>query len=82
MKGYTLRGSNGRIKYVGITNNPERRARELKSGGKNGKMKVETKGMSRNSARGWETKRLSNYRRSHAGDNPRDNQTRTGGWKR
>lgn len=82
VKGYTLRGRNGRINYVGITNNPERRAKELKSEGKSGKMKVETKGMSRNSARGWETKRLSNYRRSHDGDNPRHNQTRTGGWKK
>lgn len=81
VKGYTLRGKGGRINYVGITNNPGRRAKELKSKGKSGKMKVETKGMSRSSARGWETKRLSNYRRSHEGDNPRYNQTRTGGWK-
>ena len=81
VRGYTLRGKNGRINYVGITNNPKRRAGELKSDGKSGKMKVETKSMPRNSARGWETKRLANYRRSHEGDNPRQNQTRTGGWK-
>ena len=81
MRGYTLRGKNGRINYVGITNNPKRRAGELKSDGKSGKMKVETKSMPRNSARGWETKRLTNYRRSHEGDNPRDNQTRSGGWR-
>ena len=82
MRGYTLRGKNGRINYVGITNNLKRRAGELKSDGKRGKMKVETKSMPRNSAREWETKRLSNYRRTHDGDNPRHNQTRTGGWKR
>ena len=81
VKGYTLRGRNGRINYVGITNHPERRAKQLKSGGKSGKMKVETKTMSRNSARGWETKRLANYRRSNDGDNPRHNQTKSGGWK-
>ena len=81
MRGYTLRGKNGRINYVGITNNPKRRAGELKSDGKSGKMKVETKSMPRNSARGWETKRLSKYRRTHDGDNPRQNQTRSGGWK-
>ncbi len=82
VKGYTLRGRNSRINYVGITNNPERRITELKSDGKSGKMKVETKGMSRGSARGWETKRLANYRRTHDGKNPPHNQTRTGGWKR
>ena len=82
VKGYTLRGNKGRINYVGITNNPERRAKELKSDGKRGKMKVETKGMSRSSARTWEAKKLSNYRRTHNGKNPRHNQTRTGDWKR
>ena len=32
--GYILRGRYGRINYVGVTNNPERRASEHKQAGK------------------------------------------------
>ena len=39
-QGYTLRGKNNRIKYVGITNSPARRASEHKQAGKSGAMKV------------------------------------------
>ena len=81
VKGCTLRGRNGRINYVGITNNPERRAKQLRNDGKSGTMKIETKAISRKSARWWETNKLANYRRTHGGDNPRHNQTRSGGWK-
>ena len=34
VRGYTLRGKNGKIDYVGTTNNPGRRAGEHKSEGK------------------------------------------------
>ena len=41
-RGYTLRGRNGKINYVGTTNNPGRRAGEHKSNGKTGRLQTET----------------------------------------
>ena len=41
VRGYTLRGRNGRIRYFGVTNNPGRRASQHKRDGKTGKMRVE-----------------------------------------
>ena len=81
VRGYTLRGKNGRIGYVGVTNNPDRRAAEHKQDGKRGNLQVETRSMSREVARSWESQRLAAYRRSHGGKNPPQNQTRSGGWK-
>ena len=51
VKGYTIRGKGGRVKYVGITNNPRRRAAQHRCSGKRGRLKVETGGMSRGKAR-------------------------------
>ncbi len=79
--GYTIRGRAGRVKYVGITNNPVRRAEEHRADGKRGILRVETRGMSRTTARKWEAGRLSKHRRTNAGKNPRYNKTRSGGWK-
>ena len=79
-RGYTLRGRNNRINYVGVTNNLERRASEHKQAGKQGKLKVETRAMLPTSAKRWEAGRLETYRRSHSGRNPRHNRTRSGGW--
>ena len=81
VRGYTLRERNGRIGYVGVTNNPGRRAAEHQQDGKRGNMKVETQSMSREAARRWESQRLDAYRRNHGGKNPPQNQTRSGGWK-
>ena len=81
VRGYTLRGRNGRVNYVGVTNNPGRRASEHKEGGKRGSMNVETRGMSRESAQRWEARRLETYRRNHSGKNPPSNRTRSGGWR-
>ena len=81
VRGYTLRGRNGQINYVGVTNNPSRRAGEHRQDGKRGSMKVETSSMSRPTARRWEADRLGAYRRNHSGSNPQYNQTRSGGWK-
>ena len=53
VRGYTLRGRNGRLAYVGVTNNPGRRAAEHRQDGKRGGMKVETRPMSREAARRW-----------------------------
>jgi len=79
--GYTIQDRAGRVKYVSITNDPVRRAEEHHADGKRGILKVETRGMSRATARKWEAGRLSKHRRTHAGKNPRYNKTRSGGWK-
>ena len=76
--GYILRGRYGRINYVGVTNNPERRASEHKQAGKLGKLKVETGPMLPTSAKRWEAQRLETYRRNHGGWNPRHNRTKSG----
>ena len=85
VRGYTLRDSNGRIKYVGVSNtmgdNPRRRAAEHKRDGKRGKLKVETRPLSRAYARRWETGKIAGHRRNHRGKNPVHNKTRSGGWK-
>ena len=81
VRGYTLRDSNGRIKYVGVSNNPRRRAAEHKRDGKRGKLKVETRPMSRAYARRWETGKIAGHRKTHRGKNPVHNKTRSGGWK-
>ena len=54
MRGYTIRGKGGRVRYVGVTNNPRRRAAQHQRSGKRGRLKVETGGMSRGKARRWE----------------------------
>ena len=79
MRGYKLRGRNGKVKYVGITNNPRRRSAQHKRSGKSGRMSVETSGMSRRSARRWEGASLARFRKKNKGKNPRYNKTRSGG---
>ena len=81
MVGYTLRGKGGRTNYVGITNNPSRRAAQHRRAGKRGRLKVETGGMSRGKARRWEGAKLARFRKSNRGRNPTYNKTRSGGWK-
>ena len=78
VRGYTLRGKNGKINYVGTTNNPGRRAEEHKTDGKSGKLNTETQSMSRQRAEGWEANRLQTYRDNHGGKNPPQNKTRNG----
>ena len=81
VRGYTIRGPYGRIKYVGVTNNPARRALEHGQEGKRGTLRVETVRMTRAAATLWEGRRLSTYRRNHSGHNPSYNRTRSGGWR-
>ena len=78
--GYTLRDSRGRVTYVGVTNNPRRRAAEHRRSGKRGSMRVETGRRSTGSARSWEARRLAMYRQRDRGRYPLYNKTRTGGW--
>ena len=77
-QGYTLRGPNGKINYVGTTSDPNRRAGEHKADGKPGKLKTETKPMPQKAAENWESNRLETYRDNHAGKNPRYNKTKNG----
>lgn len=81
VRGYSLRDRKGRIRYVGVSNNPPRRATEHKQDGKRGKLNVETRPMSRGYARRWEAQKLARHRRTHRGKNPVHNKTRSGGWK-
>ncbi len=61
--------------YRGITNDPERRAREhARSGKKFDSMNV-GEATWRSSAKRDEAERLSSYRRSHGGKNPKYNRT-------
>ena len=41
VRGYTLRGNNGKVNYVGTTNSTGRRAAEHKSEGKSGRLQAE-----------------------------------------
>ena len=81
VQGYTLRDRKGRIRYVGVSNDPRRRATEHKRDGKHGKLKVETRPMPRGFARHWEKRKLARHRKTHRGKNPVHNRTRSGGWK-
>lgn len=77
--GYKLKSRWGRTTYIGITNNPRRRAAQHRRSGKQGRLTVSTRKMTRSQARRWEAAALSNHRRSNRGRNPRYNKTRTGG---
>lgn len=81
VKGYTLRARNGQIKYVGVSNNPARRAIEHKQAGKTGRMKVEIRHQTRASALRWERQRLTAYRKHHGGKNPPLNKTLSGSYR-
>ena len=81
VQGYSLRDSRGRATYYGVSNDPSRRAAEHKQDGKRGKLKVETRPMSRAYGRRWEAQKLNRHRKAHRGKNPVHNKTRSGGWK-
>ena len=78
VRGYTLRDYQGRIVYVGTTNNMRARRAEHKLDGKKFKtLKVETGPMSREKAEAWESRRIKSYR-DHTGKNPRYNKADDG----
>ena len=81
VRGYTLRGRNGRVRYFGVTNDPSRRAAQHKRDGKTGEMRVEKTHTSRGAALKWERGKLAAYRKRHAGKNPPLNKTRSGSWE-
>jgi len=70
---YELRDQ-GKIVYVGITDDPERREGEHQNEGKHfTSVNIVGPAVTKNSAELWEEKRLEQYRRSHGGKNPRYN---------
>lgn len=82
---YSIKSSRGRTKYIGVTNNPSRRASEHRESGKltrGDRFRVETRPVSRADAERVESAKLASYRRSHRGRNPRHNTTRSGQFER
>ena len=77
---YSIKTRKGNTKYIGMTNNPTRRAAEHKKAGKLGrgdKLVVETKAVQRKSAERVEAAKLASHRRRH-GSNPKHNTTNDG----
>ena len=70
---YTLRVGN-KVSYVGITNNPARRASEHRRDGKRGQMRVEGPPVTREGAQTWEQKRIAAQRKRNG---PRSLRNRT-----
>lgn len=80
---YSLYDSNGKRTYVGSTNNPTRRASEhAKSGklAKGGKLKVESKSMSRQAAQRLEARKIQGYQQ-RTGSLPKFNRTANGQYR-
>lgn len=72
---YELR-DRGKLVYVGITDDAERREGEHQDQGKRfTSMNVVGPTVTADSAERWEEERLEKYRRSHGGRNPRYNKT-------
>lgn len=82
---YSIKSSRGRTKYLGVTNNPSRRASEHRESGKlasGDRFRVETRPVSRADAERTERAKLASHRRSHGGRNPQLNTTRSGQFER
>lgn len=78
---YSIKSSRGRTKYIGVTNNPSRRAKAHRDSGKlarGDRFRVETRPVSREKAERVESAKLASYRSSHRGRNPQHNTTRSG----
>ncbi|MBR4155493.1 MAG: GIY-YIG nuclease family protein [Bacteroidales bacterium] len=74
---YVLKDGN-KIKYVGITDDPQRRESEHKRDKDFKKMEIIGRAVSRESAEKWETERINQYRRNHNGQVPPLNKTLNG----
>ncbi|MGL1937221.1 MAG: GIY-YIG nuclease family protein [Fibrobacterales bacterium] len=72
---YELR-DNGKLVYVGITNDIDRRVEEHRDSGKRF-TSASTVGnkTTEGGAKNWEENRLETYRNNHGGKNPRHNKT-------
>ena len=81
---YSIKSRDGTTKYVGVTNNPRRRAAQHSGDGKltgGDRLVVQTRPTSRRSAERVEAAKLATHRRQH-GTNPRHNSTNDGGFHR
>lgn len=77
---YSIKGADGKTKYIGTTNNPTRRAAQHQQSGKLGpgdRMRVETRPTSRSKAEGVENAKLRAHRQAN-GQNPPHNKTNDG----
>lgn len=74
---YRLKDGN-KIIYIGITGDPERRAREHKIDEKKIIFEVVGPRVTEDSARKWEQDRLKVYRSSNKGKNPKYNKSDSG----
>ena len=80
VQAYSLYDSNGKRTYVGITNNPRRRASEHAKSGKlerDGKMVLESKPIPRKAGERLEAKKVQGYKR-RTGKLPKHNKTGDG----
>ena len=69
----------GKIVYVGITNDLERREQEHREGGTRfTSMSPQGPRVTEEGARRWEEERLETYRQNHGGKNPKYNRSREG----
>ncbi|MFD2177757.1 MULTISPECIES: GIY-YIG nuclease family protein [Veronia] len=75
---YELKKGN-KVVYVGTTNNPDRRAKEHKSDGKDfSKMEITSRKMTEDGAMKKEADRLKTYRKNHKNKNPQYNKDNDG----
>ena len=80
---YSIYNSRGKRKYVGTTNNPERRAAQHARSGRltrGDKLGVESRRMSRKSAERLEARKIQGYRR-RTGRLPKQNKTPDGQYR-
>lgn len=77
---YSIKGADGKTKYIGTTNNPSRRASQHKKSGKlssGDRLVVETRPTSRSKAERVEKAKLKTFRQDN-GQNPQHNKTNDG----
>ena len=74
---YELHDGN-KVVYVGITNDPKRRAQEHSTDKEFGNMVIVGPKVSRTTAEAWETERIQTYKQNHNGNRPQYNQNDSG----
>lgn len=74
---YELRQGN-MVKYVGITNDPERRMKEHESNKDFGTMVIIGPKVTRATAEKWEEERIRTYKKNHGGQRPMYNKNDSG----
>ncbi len=72
---YEIRSGN-KVNYVGITNDPERRAQEHSD--MDGTLRIIGSRVTRSTAEQWEEERIRTYKAHHNGNRPKYNQNDSG----